>query len=156
MKRSVFVIVRIVILSFILAIWGCDEGNKKAPAATSAPLRSTATPLTATPAPADLNLSEDGARAIVEKNFPDEYARWAVESDPAKFGYVRIELFKVSSMECTKTTDSRYYFTLYGSFYGVDKYGSSLGRFTFDYEVSVSKKTGKFYDSGWSATVRKQ
>ena len=147
MKRSVFVIVRIVILSFILAIWGCDEGNKKAPAATAIPSRATA-------APTKAYLSESEARKIVEQKHADTYARYSVEGDPDKFGYDSIRSFSVSSIKCTKTTDTKYYFTLYGSFYGVDRYGNSVGKFTFDYEVSVDKIAGKF-DWGVWARIKK-
>ncbi len=146
-KRQTFTNVVLFLLMIILFLTSCTEGNKKAPAATAIPSRATA-------APTKAYLSESEARKIVEQKHADTYARYSVEGDPDKFGYDSIRSFSVSSIKCTKTTDTKYYFTLYGSFYGVDRYGNSVGKFTFDYEVSVDKIAGKF-DWGVWARIKK-
>lgn len=147
MKNRIICIVSIATFLFFMVFVGCTEEHNKAPAATPTPARVTAVP--------KKEMTEQEARRKLQNYLAEEYARIVVKSDSKRLGCYDIRSFEVSSIELTKTTDATFYFTLHGSFYGVDKYGSSLGRFIFDYDVSVDRNSGKM-DQAWKANVKKK
>ncbi len=134
------------IYSFILLV-GCSEIIEEMPVATASPSHATASPTKS-------GLSEREAREIVEM-YAETVSRWAVQDDPNHFGYDSVKSFSVGSIKCTKTTETQYYFTVYGSFRGVDKYGSSVGSFTYEYVITIDKDDGDWHGA-FSATVRKK
>ena len=132
---------------FMLSSAGCAETKKETPVVTASPAR-------VTEAPARYGISEQEARKTVDL-YAETVSRWAVQDDPNHFGYDSVKSFTVGSIKCTKTTDTQYYFTVYGTFRGVDKYGSSIGSFTYEYEITVDKDDGDWHGA-YSATVNKK
>lgn len=147
MRKSASIIAVIIFLLLILMLVGCAEEKIEAPVATPTPARATAVPIK--------EMSEQEARRILQNSLAEEYARMFVKSESKLLGCNDIRSFNVSSIELTRTTDTTFCFTLHGSFYGVDKYGSSLGRFIFDYDVSVDRNSGEM-DPTWEAKVKKK
>lgn len=146
MKNRIICILIVAFLFFMIFV-GCTEEHNKAPVATPTPAHVTAVP--------KKDMSKDEARRILQNKRAEDYAYIIVRSDSKRLGCYDIKSFDVSSIELTKTTDATFYFTLHGSFYGVDKYGSSLGRFIFDYDVSVDRNSGEM-DTAWKANVKKK
>ena len=54
-----------------------------------------------------------------------------------KVGYDSVEYFKVGSYKDNGDDGDYYYFTFYGTFAGVDKYGSVKGFYKFEWKIKV-------------------
>ena len=146
MKRSTSIIAIIMVFLLNLVLGGCTEDKIEAPASTPTPALATVVP--------KKEMTVQEAKRILQNSRAEDYARIFVKSESKLLGCNDIRSFNVSSIDLTRTTDATFYFTLHGSFYGVDKYGSSLGRFIFDYDVSVDRNSGEM-NPAWEAKVKK-
>ena len=144
MKKRIIYVISMALAS-LMALVGCANVTTGAPSPT-------AMPTAVTYSPEKRTISEEEARKEVE-SVAYYYALWGVQD--AGYKKKNIVRFKVTSIECTGNSDTRWHYTVYGTFAIEDNYGRVTGRYTFDHKIEVDKDDGETH-TDFMAKVREQ